>query len=65
LKLAVSEFDVVQRLELFAEVLLQRGAVADVGAVLIFQVAKFRDKVFFKLALGGSHCDHLNRRARL
>ena len=40
LELAVGEVDAVERLELLAEVLLQRGAVADVGAVGVFEIAQ-------------------------
>ena len=38
LELAVGERDAVERLELLAEVLLQRGAVADVRAVGVFKI---------------------------
>jgi hypothetical protein len=49
---------VIERLELLAEVLLKRRAVADVGAVFILQVAKFREKFFFHLAFERARCDH-------
>ena len=55
LELAVGQLDAVERLELFAEVALKRGAVADVGAVFVLQVAKLLDELFFELAFGRSH----------
>ena len=39
LELGVGEADAVERLELLAEVLLQRGAVADVRAIFVLKVA--------------------------
>ena len=39
-------------LELFAEVLLQRQPVADVGAVDVLELAQAGDQFFFELALG-------------
>ena len=38
-ELAVGEVDAVEGLELLAEVLLQRGAVADVRAVFVFEAS--------------------------
>ena len=40
---ALSEGDAVEGLELFTEVLLHRGAVADVRAVAVFEIAQFFD----------------------
>lgn len=55
LELVVGELDVVQRLELLAEVLLQRGPIADVGAMEVLEVAEFREQLIFELAFGGIH----------
>ena len=38
LELAIREFDTVQGLELFPEVCFKRGSIADVGAILVFEV---------------------------
>jgi len=43
-KFAVGQFDAVQGLELFAEIALQRRAVADVGAVVVFQALQRADE---------------------
>jgi len=45
LKLTVRELHMVEGLKLFAEVFLQRRAVADVRAMFVLQVAQFRDKL--------------------
>ena len=41
IELGVGQVDAVKRLELLAEVLFQRGAVADIWAVCIFKIPKF------------------------
>jgi hypothetical protein len=43
-ELAVGEVDAVQRLEMLAEVVLQRRTVADVRAVAVFEVTQFLDQ---------------------
>jgi hypothetical protein len=50
LEFVVGELDVVDRLEFPAEIFFRRSAVPDVRALLILQVAKRLDKLFFKLA---------------
>jgi hypothetical protein len=51
LEFRVGEFDAVERLKLFAEVALQRGAVADVGAVFVFQALQLADEAILDLFL--------------
>ena len=46
-KLGVGQLDTVERLELVAEVLFQRGAVADVGAVFVLQVLQLANEAVF------------------
>src|SRR5690606_4360839 len=49
-ELGVGEADAIEGLELFAEVALQRGAVADVGTIGVFQITKFlEERVFDRL----------------
>ncbi len=47
----VGEMDAVQGLEILAEVVLQRGAVADVRAVGVFEIAQFFDQCLFDFLL--------------
>jgi hypothetical protein len=55
-ELGVGELDLVQRLELGAEVLLQRGLVADVGAVAVFLVVdQLGDELLLDLAFLQGH----------
>ena len=51
----IGEINLVRGLELLAKNRLQRGAVVDIVAMLVFQVAKLLDELFFKFAFGGSH----------
>ena len=46
-ELAIGEVDAVEGLELLAEVLLQRGAVADVGAVFVLEALELADEAVF------------------
>jgi hypothetical protein len=46
--------DAIQRLEVLAEVCFQRGAVADVRAVGVFELDKFLDQGLFDFLF--SHC---------
>ncbi len=50
------ERDAVQGIELGAEVLLQRCAVANVLTVFVFEAAELRYELFFKLAFLCCHC---------
>ncbi len=50
-ELRIRQGDAVERLEVLAEVGLERDAVADVGAVLVLQLSKLVDPVPFELAL--------------
>ena len=50
-ELGVGEADTVQSFEFFAEVFLQRGAVADVGPVGVFQAAQLFDEFRFDVLL--------------
>jgi len=54
-KLAVNEVDAVQALEMLAEVLLQRSAVADVRAVCVFEVGQLSDQILFNLVFFCCH----------
>jgi hypothetical protein len=55
LELPICEVDVVERLELLADVFFQRGAVSDVLPVFILQPDKLLDKLIFQLAFWRSH----------
>jgi hypothetical protein len=48
-KFAIGQVHAVQGLELFAEVALQRGAVADVGAVFVLEALELADEAVFNL----------------
>jgi hypothetical protein len=50
-ELGVGQADAVQGLELLAEVLLQRGAVADVPAILVFEVLECANETVFNCFL--------------
>jgi hypothetical protein len=54
---AVGEMDAVERLEVLAEVGFQRGAVADVLTVGVFEIAQFFDQGLFDFLF--SHCSAL------
>ena len=56
LEFAIRQVDPVECLEFLTEILLQRGTIANLGAVLVLQAPKFLDELFFKLAFGSSHC---------
>ena len=56
-ELAFGQLDVIQCLEASAEVLLQGGAIADVRAKFVLEVAKLLDKLAFKFAFGHFHCN--------
>ena len=49
MKLCIRQLDVVQRLEVPAEVLLQSGAVADVGAVGVLEVLQLLGQALFNI----------------
>ena len=51
LELGIGQVDAVEGLELLAEVLFQRGAVADVGTVGVFEVFKFRNQLSLDVTL--------------
>src|SRR4051794_33028696 len=53
LELRGRQLDVIERLELVAEVRLQSGTVPDLRAVFVLELAKFREELFFKLAFVG------------
>ena len=55
LEFAVGELDAVEGLEVVAEVVFEGGAVADVRAIDVLEVAEFRDQGLFELPFG---CDH-------
>ena len=55
LEFAVGEFDAIERLELLAEIGLQAGAVADVGAVGVFEFAQLGDQIELDLVFGFVH----------
>lgn len=55
-KFAIGETDAIEGLEFFAEVLLERGAVADVVTVGVLQANEFLYELVLKLAFGGRHC---------
>ena len=46
-ELAVGQVDAIERFEFLAEILLQRGAVADVRAVFVLEVLEFCNQTFF------------------
>ena len=48
-KFAIGQVHPVQGLKLFAEVALQRGTVADVGAVFVFEALELADEAVFNL----------------
>jgi len=52
---AVGELDAVEGLEVAAEVAFEGGAVADVRAIDILEVAEFRDQGLFELPFGCGH----------
>lgn len=54
-KIAVRQADVILLVEFPAEVILQRGAVSNVFAVLMLQVAKVLDELFFELPFEWGH----------
>ena len=56
LEFAVGELDAVKRLELLAEIGFQRGAVANVRPIGVFEVAQLGDKIKLDLAFRGCHC---------
>lgn len=53
-KLGIHEIHPVERLKLFAEVLLQRGAISDVRSITVFEIAQFFDQGLFNCCF--SHC---------
>ena len=55
LEFAVGELDAIERLELPAEIGLERCTIADVGAVGVFEVAQLGDQIEFDLAFRGCH----------
>jgi hypothetical protein len=56
LEFAFGELHAVKRLELLAEVGFQGGAVADVVAVGVFEIAQLRDQIKLDLVFRGCHC---------
>jgi len=61
LEFAVGQRDAVERLELLAEVFLQRSTIADVFAAFVLQATEFFEKFFFELAFGCSHYVQVSR----
>jgi hypothetical protein len=54
---AIRQVNMVERFELLAEVLLQRGPVPDVCAIFVLQTLKLLNELVFKFAFGCCHCD--------
>jgi hypothetical protein len=54
LKFGASQMDAIERLELFAEIRLHRGAITDIGAVCVFKIFQLADQVSFNLVF--CHC---------
>ena len=48
-KLGIRQMNPVERLKFFAEVLLQRGTVADVGAIAVLEILQFVDQALLNL----------------
>jgi len=55
LEFAVGELDAVESLEVVEEVAFEGGAVADVPAIDVLEVAEFLDQGHFELAFGCGH----------
>ena len=55
-ELAIGEADAIQSLELFAKILLQRSAVGDVRAVLVFELLEGADKAKLDVLFPGNRC---------
>ncbi len=55
LEFAVGELDAVEGLEVVAEVAFEGGAVADVPAIDVLEVAEFLDQGLFELSFGCGH----------
>ena len=55
LELAIGEVDAIQRLELLAEILFQRGAVTNVVTIGVFEIFKFCNQISFDEALCRRH----------
>lgn len=52
-ELAIGQVDAVESLELFAEILFERGAVRDVWAVFVFETLELADEAVFDGVLPG------------
>ena len=57
-KLSIGEADMVERLELVAEVLLQCGLVADIRAVGVFELFELADQTLLDIAFFLGHATH-------
>jgi len=55
LEFIISERDPVERLEFLAEVGLQRGAVADVGAIGVFEIDQLGEQILLDLVFSCCH----------
>ncbi len=58
LEFAIRQVDVVERVELLAEVFLEGRSVANVGTVFVLQLSKFLDELQFKLVFWRCHDAH-------
>jgi len=54
-ELPVRELDAIQGFELSPVVRLERGAIADVGSMVVLEIPKLLDKGLFKIAFGRDH----------
>lgn len=55
LELGIGELDAVERFKFLAEILLQRGTVADVGTVGVLEIFELGNEISLDNALGRNH----------